>query len=547
MDKQGGAHVLSQQRDCGIWISRRHSGSVALHALYNGCYVYEQNDENVMRIMVKMKYNPGNWTIPQMKVLRCPKRREERAVEEAASNETISVFPQEPLYFPNAEETGVPGQGSPGPLDKEWARIVVVLCILAALLIGICVIKRRCMRMQDAVRRLSPGKFSETALNEDDALRPLQEFAEQKRIEREKNPEVKRVKNKYKLKAPAYPSPGNILHTGRQLPRSPAPGVLPLLPSQQFERRTDEDEEGSSSFAVKATDNMVPCGRQLERTLINVNHLTDVQLSVKEKTFRSATNNERDVNGSIICKGERRRTRRNDRSCAASEVSVVMADLHNVSSRSDVMTVQKRMQDAVRRLSPGKFSETALNEDDALRPLQEFAEQKRIVRKKKRVKNKNKYKLKAPAYPSPGNILHTGRQLPRSPAPGVLPLLPSQQFERRTDEDEEGSSSFAVKATDNMVPCGRQLERTLINVNLLTDIQVNVKEKTFRSAKNNERDVNGSIICKGERRRTRRNDRSCAASEVSVVMADLHNVSSRSDVMTVQKRSQICGEKGTFK
>lgn len=131
---------------------------------------------------------------------------------------------------------------------------------------GFCILQ--VMGLPDTKRRSSGWKCSKTALGEEDAINLLKEFAELKRKERENDPEVKRVKNKYKLKTSAYPSPGNILHTGRQLPRSPGPGVLPLLPSQKFEPKEPGDESFDQlrSFSIKEVDNIVPSGRQLSRT-----------------------------------------------------------------------------------------------------------------------------------------------------------------------------------------------------------------------------------------------------------------------------------------
>ncbi|XP_056416825.1 uveal autoantigen with coiled-coil domains and ankyrin repeats protein-like [Hyla sarda] len=199
--------------------------------------------------------------------------------------------------------------------------------------------------MQDPERRLSAWKCSKTALNEEEAISLLQEFAEQRRKAREKDPEVKRVKNKYSLKAPTYPSPGNVLHTGKQLLRTPGPGILPLLPSQQFEPR--RAEESFSLFAIKATDNMVPCGRQLERTPTRVNALREIQVNTKEgETFRSLNKSEQDGKSLIMCKaseGEMTRSKRHEESCVTTEV---MADLEN-----GVLTAQKELNEGTEACS----------------------------------------------------------------------------------------------------------------------------------------------------------------------------------------------------
>ncbi|XP_063812344.1 myosin heavy chain, striated muscle-like [Pseudophryne corroboree] len=126
------------------------------------------------------------------------------------------------------------------------------------------------MSLQDKERG-SPGwSCSRTVLPDEETENLLREFAELKRRERKNDPEVQRVKNRYRLKSSIYPSPANILHTGRQLPRTPGPGVLPLLPSQKFEPRADgNDSLEDMFFSSKGIDNIVPSGRQLERTPVS--------------------------------------------------------------------------------------------------------------------------------------------------------------------------------------------------------------------------------------------------------------------------------------
>ncbi|KAM3936027.1 uncharacterized protein RB166_003115 [Leptodactylus fuscus] len=203
--------------------------------------------------------------------------------------------------------------------------------------------------MEDAERRLSAWKSSKTALSEQDALNLLQEFAEQKRKEREKDPQVKLMKAKYRLKAPTYPSPGNVLHTGRQLPRTPGPGILPLLPSQKFEPRMDEeeDEESFGLYTVKTADNMVPCGRQLERTPTKVNVLREIQVNVREGEDSKGTNkSEHGGKDSKICdvaKEGTARSKYNDENCEPSRTSITMVDLENLSSGGGMVTAQKEL------------------------------------------------------------------------------------------------------------------------------------------------------------------------------------------------------------
>ncbi|XP_075707015.1 uncharacterized protein LOC142741521 isoform X2 [Rhinoderma darwinii] len=190
--------------------------------------------------------------------------------------------------------------------------------------------------MQDPERSLSAWTCSKDALREQNAGSLFQELAEQKRKEREKDPEVKRMKKKYRLKAPTYPSPGNVLHTGRQLVRTPGPGVLALLPSQKFEPSTGDDE---GSFRVH--DNMVPCGHQLARTPTRVNVLREIQVNEKVGPFKSTEKSECDGKH----EAEREvRSKRNDENYAVSRGSDAMPDLENVPSGGKRMTTPKELK-----------------------------------------------------------------------------------------------------------------------------------------------------------------------------------------------------------
>ncbi|XP_073526899.1 uncharacterized protein [Phyllobates terribilis] len=194
--------------------------------------------------------------------------------------------------------------------------------------------------MQDTEQKSSAWRYSKTALCEQDTLNLFQEFAEQKQKEREKDPEVKRFKRKYSLKAPSYPSPGNILHMGRQLPRTPAPGVLPLLPSQRFEPRAAENEKSFISHLAKTPDNMVPCGRQLPRTPTTGNVLREIQVNVKEdEAIKQKI--ERDVNDSVICdarEGDGTRTKSNVGK--VSRASNKMKNMATLSCRDGMATMK---------------------------------------------------------------------------------------------------------------------------------------------------------------------------------------------------------------
>ncbi|XP_077336316.1 uncharacterized protein LOC143981934 isoform X2 [Lithobates pipiens] len=321
------------------------------------------------------------------------------------------------------------------------------------------------MALPDAERRSSGWKCSKTALQEEDAINLLKEFAELKRKERENDPKVKRVKNKYKLKASAYPSPGNILHTGRQSPPSPVLEVLPLLPSQTFKSQEPGNEpfKQSTSFPVKEMGNLVPSDTRLPHTPSSTKPeqcqvLREIQPNAEN--VNSLQKLSQTVHNSGICNTTVIISNVED-----VKISDPLKDPENEIPMSKISAHKVMALPDTKRKSPGwKCSKTALGEEDAINLLKEFAELKRKERENdpevKRVKNK--YKLKTSAYPSPGNILHTGRQLPRSPGPGVLPLLPSQKFEPKEPGNEsfDRLRSFSIKDIDNIVPSGRQLSRT---------------------------------------------------------------------------------------
>ncbi|XP_073440495.1 uncharacterized protein [Dendrobates tinctorius] len=193
--------------------------------------------------------------------------------------------------------------------------------------------------MQDTEQKSSARRFSETALCEQDTLNLFQEFAEQKRKEREKDPKVTRFKRQYSLKVQKYPSPGHILHTGRQLPRSPGPGVLPLLPSQKFEPREDENEKSFTSHVATAPDNMVPCGRQLARSPAMGNVLREIQVNVKEdETVKRRKKSDR--SSATICDGwEGETTRSQIHAGNVSRASSRVLNMANVSCRDGRATM----------------------------------------------------------------------------------------------------------------------------------------------------------------------------------------------------------------
>ncbi|XP_075450183.1 uncharacterized protein LOC142491456 [Ascaphus truei] len=134
------------------------------------------------------------------------------------------------------------------------------------------------MSLHKTERVIPAGKCPITALNDQEVKNFSKEFKELKKPEQENAFDHNPVKSKHKPQGSLYPSPTNILHPGRQLLRSPGPGILPPLPSQIFEPRAvrlgsfGELYKLITNNAVKITDNMVPSGKQLQRTPILTSH-----------------------------------------------------------------------------------------------------------------------------------------------------------------------------------------------------------------------------------------------------------------------------------
>ncbi|CAH2219557.1 Hypothetical predicted protein [Pelobates cultripes] len=130
------------------------------------------------------------------------------------------------------------------------------------------------MSIQVKEQKDSGWNFTQTVLDEKSSTQFIKQLTEKKSTGKENELDNHSTKVKRKAKLSMYPSPGNILHTGRQLHRTPGPGVLPLLPSQVFEPNV----AGNISFenlyrtltqnAFKDTDNRVPSGKQLDRTVV---------------------------------------------------------------------------------------------------------------------------------------------------------------------------------------------------------------------------------------------------------------------------------------
>nr|XP_005283584.2 uncharacterized protein LOC101934082 isoform X2 [Chrysemys picta bellii] len=119
----------------------------------------------------------------------------------------------------------------------------------------------------DMETRKLDGSFKETALNKDEVENILSEISNLKMTERgngNKNNEVKCDS--------LCPAPQNIRYLGLQTPRTPAPGILQLLPSQSSDFVGEEyysskkiSKLGEWSITT-LKDNIIPTGRELPRT-----------------------------------------------------------------------------------------------------------------------------------------------------------------------------------------------------------------------------------------------------------------------------------------
>ncbi|XP_053312910.1 uncharacterized protein LOC128474578 [Spea bombifrons] len=120
-------------------------------------------------------------------------------------------------------------------------------------------------------RKATTWNCSKTAMEEQAAKKFLQGFTDLKTADKENNLVTHTTKPTQKKRLSVYPSPGNILYTGRQIPRTPGPGVLPLLPSQIFNANAAMDTSFDTLYKSlcrnKIRDNMVPTGKQLDRTI----------------------------------------------------------------------------------------------------------------------------------------------------------------------------------------------------------------------------------------------------------------------------------------
>ncbi|CAM5080411.1 unnamed protein product [Eretmochelys imbricata] len=113
----------------------------------------------------------------------------------------------------------------------------------------------------------------------------------------------------------------------------------------------------------------------------------------------------------------------------------------------------------------GSFFKTALNKDEVENILSEISNIKMTERENGKYHKKNEVKCES-LCSAPQNILSLGLQTPRTPAPGILQLLPSQS------SDFVGEEYYSSKKIpklgewsittfkDNIIPTGRQLPRT---------------------------------------------------------------------------------------
>ncbi|CAM4425573.1 unnamed protein product [Lepidochelys olivacea] len=113
----------------------------------------------------------------------------------------------------------------------------------------------------------------------------------------------------------------------------------------------------------------------------------------------------------------------------------------------------------------GSFFKTALNKDEVENILSEISNLKMTERENGKYHKKNEVKCES-LCSAPQNILSLGLQTSRTPAPGILQLLPSQS------SDFVGEEYYSSKKIpklgewsittfkDNIIPTGRQLPRT---------------------------------------------------------------------------------------
>ncbi|XP_044857667.1 uncharacterized protein LOC123361670 isoform X1 [Mauremys mutica] len=118
----------------------------------------------------------------------------------------------------------------------------------------------------------------------------------------------------------------------------------------------------------------------------------------------------------------------------------------------------------------GSFFKTALNKDEVENILSEISNLKMTERENGKYSKNNEVKCES-LCPAPQNIWCLGLQTPRTPAPGILQLLPSQSSDFVGEEDYSSKkipklgewSTTTFK--DNIIPTGRELPRTPLCTN----------------------------------------------------------------------------------
>ncbi|XP_067402241.1 uncharacterized protein [Emydura macquarii macquarii] len=148
-------------------------------------------------------------------------------------------------------------------------------------------------------RRKLDGSFFKTALNKDEVENILSEISNLKMTERENDKYNKKTEIKCESLCPA---PQNIPCLGLQTPRTPAPLILQLLPSQSSDFLEEEHYSSKNNPRLGEwsitifKDNVIPTGRQLPRTPNDTNQQGKLLL---EALKDHKVLNERDSTGAV--------------------------------------------------------------------------------------------------------------------------------------------------------------------------------------------------------------------------------------------------------
>ncbi|KAG6935226.1 hypothetical protein G0U57_015477 [Chelydra serpentina] len=113
----------------------------------------------------------------------------------------------------------------------------------------------------------------------------------------------------------------------------------------------------------------------------------------------------------------------------------------------------------------GSFLKTAMNKDEVENILSEISNLKMTERENGKYNKKNEVRSES-LFPAPQNVLCLGLQTPRTPAPGILQLLPSQSSDFMGEEYYSSKKipnlgDWSITTfKDNIIPTGRELPRT---------------------------------------------------------------------------------------